>query len=369
MLAISLVFLIPATAIALAYAVLTGIGWRAARRNASTLAPQIRFAIVIPAHDEEAVLPQTLRSIQDSDYPQNLVQVLVVADNCTDRTATVAREFGASCIERTDAVHRGKGFALAHGIPRALDQDPDAVMILDADCRLDPLALRELDREVQAGAAAVQAAVTMGDPTSGPAGVVMAVGSEIENGIQAGISRLGGSIRLRGTGMAFRRQVLERFPWQSFGLTEDAEYGAKLRQGGVTVRFVPTAGVRNSPPVGVADLCKQRERWRAALLVGGLSWYDRVITSKPLILAHLGLTLILAGLTSFEFLGWALALLAMTGWVYFRAMHRVGLRTAEVLSLWKTPGIVAKLAWVTARGFAVRGGEWVRTPRLTVDRV
>ncbi len=360
---VALFFLIPATVVAVYYAALTTLGWRSTRRPGGPL-PAVRFAIVVPAHDEEPVLGATLSAVAASKYPSGSVSVLVVADNCTDRTTAVAREHGAACVERVDAVRRGKGYALAHAIPQALADGPDAVLILDADCRLEPGALGALAAELAAGADAVQAAVTMGDPDAGPAGVVMAVGSAIENGVQAGLSRCGGTVRLRGTGMAFRREVLDRYPWQTFGLAEDAEYGAVLRKAGVRVRFVPDAVVRNAPPAGVADLCKQRERWRAALFVGGASVFDRLTASKPLILAHLAATVPVAAVASAEFFAWGLTLVGITGLVYARAIRRAEVSPRAALGLWRTPAVVARLAWVTAGGVVNPGGAWVRTPRV-----
>jgi cellulose synthase/poly-beta-1,6-N-acetylglucosamine synthase-like glycosyltransferase len=360
---LALLFLIPATVVAVYYAVLTTVGWKNCRRGAAP-SPRTTFAVVIPAHDEEEVLGSTLSAVAACDYPPDRVSVLVVADNCADRTAAVATAHGAACVERFDAALRGKGYALAFAIPHALAARPDAVLILDADCRLEPGALRALAAELAAGADAVQAAVTMGDPTAGPAGVVMAVGSEIENGVQAGLSRCGGTVRLRGTGMAFRREVLDRHPWQTFGLAEDAEYGAVLRRAGIRVRFVPDAVVRNTPPAGVADLCQQRERWRAALFVAGAGLFDRLTTSKPLILAHLAVTVLVVAFASAEFFAWSLTLVGLTGLVYARAIRRAGVPPRAALGLWRTPAIVARLAWVTAGGLVSRGGAWVRTPRV-----
>lgn len=356
-------FLVPAAAVAVYYAVLTTVGWRT-NRAAGFSHDLPRFAVLIPAHDEEAVLPATLRAVAESNYPADRVTVVVVADNCSDRTAAVARASGARVLERADPVNRGKGFALAVGLPEALRTPADAVLILDADCRLDPGALRALAAELAAGADAVQAAVTLGDPESGPAGVVMAVGSEIENGVQAGLSRVGGAVRLRGTGMAFRRAVLERFPWRSFGLAEDAEYGAILRAGGVRVRFVPAARVRNTPPAGVADLCQQRARWRAALFVPGTGLIDRLTTSKPLILAHLAVTVGVSAAASGELFAVSAGIVALTGWVYARAMVRAGVSGRAVAGLWRAPAIVGRLAWVTAGGLLKRSGTWTRTPRV-----
>lgn len=363
--AVSLCLLIPASVAAVYYFALTALGWRTVCRELAP--PQTRFAILIPAHDEERCLAHTLATIRDSDYPREQIRVLVIADNCTDSTATIAREYGVACLERFDTEHRGKGYALAFGLPHALADSPDAVLILDADCRLDAGALRILANELVRGANVVQAAVKLGDANAGPSGLVMAVGSTIENAVQAGQSRLGLSVRLRGTGMAFRSEVLKEHPWQSFGLTEDAEYGAILERAGVRVRFAPDAMLTNSPPHGVDALCKQRERWRDALFVSGLSLRERLLASKPLILGQLGLTVAFTLAASpwlpVAFVVWACGLVTMTAWVYFRAIVRSGATVNAMANLWQVPGIVLRLARVTLGGFVKRTNKWERTGR------
>ena len=367
---VCLLFLIPATIAAVYYVVLTSIGWRLTDRPADG-SSKTRFAILIPAHNEDRVLAETMRAVAASRYPNRLIRTLVIADNCTDDTVVVAQQTGSDVLIRNDAETRGKGYALAFGLPYALAVDVDAVLVLDADCRLDPDALSELDRSLTDGADVVQAAVTMGDPESGPVGLVMAVGSEIENAVQAGLGRLGGTVRLRGTGMAFRRDVLERHPWRSFGKAEDAEYSAILRQAGVRVTFVPTAGLRNTPPTDTAGLCQQRRRWRDALFTDAAGPFDRLLTSKPLILAQLAVTSMVVGLMSLlnpgavalAFVVWTSTLIAGTVAVYLQAAARTGATPRAMFGLWRTPAVVGRLAWVTAGGLARRGGAWERTPR------
>ena len=117
---LGILVLAPATAACLYYLVLTTLGWQARRTSSNPGPPRHTFAVLIPAHNEELSLTAAVRSVQSSDYPPEKVRVLVVADNCTDGTADVARSLGAECLERTDPVNRGKGYALALGIPHAL---------------------------------------------------------------------------------------------------------------------------------------------------------------------------------------------------------------------------------------------------------
>src|SRR5262249_6186875 len=135
----------------------------------------------IPAHNEERVLVDALRSCAEFDYPAEQFRVWVIADNCTDRTAAVARGHGAACLERRDATRRGKGHALAWALPKVLAGGPDAGVVLDADCGLDRRALRSFAAALTAGAEAAQAKVVAVNADASPASYAAAVGNRLEN--------------------------------------------------------------------------------------------------------------------------------------------------------------------------------------------
>ncbi len=361
MTAVACLLLAPATFACGYYLVLTAVGWR--RPVAPTPGRRPRVTVVIPAHNEEHTLAAAVESVGRCDYPA--ARVLVVADNCTDGTAAAARRLGADVLERHDPANRGKGFALAAGIPAALADGCDAVLVLDADCSLEPSALRHLAAAL-AGAEAVQAAVVPQNPAVLPAGLVAAVGSELENGVAAGRSALGLATTLRGTGMLFTAGLLQRLPWSGFGLTEDAEYTARLRAAGVRVVFVPAAVVRTEVPPTGAALCTQRRRWRAALTSGGAGRLDRLLASKPLVLAHLLATVGLVGLLT-PWLplwvgAWAGGLLLLTGATYLRAMGRCG-GLVSPTAVVKAGGLAIELAGVTLAGLVRPTAAWERTPR------
>lgn len=355
MASLALLLLIPATFACSYYLVLTVVGRLRLTTPASTDPPVV--TVVVPAHDEEAGLAATIASIRRSDYPANRLRILVVADNCTDETAVVARRLGVEVLERCDPMNRGKGYALAVGLPAALASGTVAVLVLDADCELAPNALRHL---TATDAEAVQAAVRPRNPTGGPGGLVAAVGWAVDDGVDSGRSDLGLGVTLRGTGMLFRRSLLERVPWTGFGLAEDAEYTARLRRAGVRVRFVRQAVVCGEVPPDHAALATQRNRWRAALLSGGCGPVERMMASKPLILAHLVLTGLVAVLTAWWAVVWAGALLLTTAAVYLHAATQAGVRPTigEVV---RTGGVVMRLCWLTVAG---RAGGWVRTARM-----
>lgn len=359
---IALAFLVPASAACLYYLVLTSIG----RRHSKPVIAKHRhrFAVLIPAHDEELSLPASLKSLVGAEYPLGLLEVFVVADNCSDRTAAVAREGGATVLERTHATERGKGYALRFGLDEILKGQPDAVLILDADCQVDPRLFQYLNAHFERGAEAVQVAVVTRNADDGPTGFVGAVGNAFDNLLSAGKDRLGWPVTLRGSGMAFRRDVLDLFPWQEYGLTEDADYSERLRRGGVRVRFEAEPLVRSETPARRGDLYGQRRRWRAALF-GGSGFLVNWMESKPLVLAQLmatGIFLAVAGVGT-AFGAWYGILVLSTAAMYARVMFVVGLSRKRIGFLFAVPGIVARLALVTLGGFARRDLAWKRTRR------
>jgi cellulose synthase/poly-beta-1,6-N-acetylglucosamine synthase-like glycosyltransferase len=149
---------------------------------------------------------------------------------------------------------------------------------------------------------------------------------------------------------------LERVPWDAFGLVEDAEYGTRLKRAGVGVRYCAGAEVASEAPPSVAALCRQRRRWRGAGL----------LASKPLVLAHLALTL--AASFACGFVLWPSVLTAAFAGLYLRALVAVGLTRTRLGSLLRSPLIVLRLVWVTLAGVVRRPGAWERTTRAAERR-
>ena len=282
----------------------------------SPLVAQHHFAIVIPAHNEETAIPDVLRSCADLDYPTEKIKIYIIADNCDDRTAAVARLHGARCLERRDSTRRGKGHALAWALPQVLADGPDAVIILDADCRLTTNALTVFDCGLRAGDRVLQANYVPDNTDESLVSYVTGVANLMENDLfYAPKSRLGLAVLLRGTGMVFHRDVLERCPWQAGSIVEDAEYSVRLSEAGIPVRFVEEALVVTAFPNRSDQLTIQRERW-----IGGTVVLGR---SRSLGLLFRGL---LAGRLHLFDLGWTL-------FVCLRSLLLVELLAASLLSL------------------------------------
>src|ERR1039458_6708051 len=118
---------------------------------------QTRFDIIVPAHNEAAVIARTIANLQQLDWPLDRYRILVVADNCTDDTATIARTAGATALERHDPTLRGKGYALRFAFERSLEQGwADAVAVVDADAEVSPNLLEAFASRIENGAHAVQ---------------------------------------------------------------------------------------------------------------------------------------------------------------------------------------------------------------------
>ena len=353
--AVILVFLLPASSACLYYVIGSFIG-RFPRRIASRT-PTHRLAILIPAHDEEATLPRALASIAAADYPADLLTIHVVVDHCTDGTEALSRQFGADCTVRRDSLERGKGYALAAGLAELLPSHPDGILILDADCRISPGLLKRLDREQAAGATVVQAAVVSTVESQNPASVVAAIGAAFDNRMAAAADRLRLFVPLRGTGMYFAREILERHPWTQFGLAEDAEYAAELHRHGVPIRFAADDSVVCEAPPQPTAFLDQRRRWSASLRVPRAG---RWFTSKPVILAHLAATVaasLIAG--KLTLIVWALALAFLTVATYTEVMLSIRVRWPGFRSFW----LIGRLTTVAVGGLWRRETRWTRTAR------
>jgi hypothetical protein len=250
------------------------------RRPAARPGDPLRFAVLIPAHDEESGIAGTLASLDALDYPRDRHEAAVIADNCTDGTAAIARAAGATVYERRNLMLRGKGYALAWGIERLFADRPEveAVAVLDADCRVSPNLLRAMDARLRAGARAVQVSDMVSNPEEGWAAALRWAGFALINAVRGrGKDTLRLSAGLNGTGMGFRRALLEAHPWNAFSVTEDAEYHAGLVMAGERVAFAPEAAVISAMPASLAGATTQHQRWE-----GGKWRLARALTPRLL---------------------------------------------------------------------------------------
>ncbi|MBI4553695.1 MAG: glycosyltransferase [Candidatus Latescibacteria bacterium] len=225
-----------------------------------------RFAVVVPAHNEELVIEKTLRSLFAVEYPRESFDVIVVADNCRDRTADIARSLGAIVYERQNPALRGKGYALRWCFDRLLHPQPeyDALVVIDADSVVSGNFLAAMNVYLDKGARVIQCS-DMVEPQPGAWNAeVTRIGFTLYNYVRPlGRRMLGCPTGLRGNGMCFTPDVLRQVPWQAYSLTEDLEYGLELLLRGIDVVFAPEARVMATMPQDVKNAETQRARWEA----------------------------------------------------------------------------------------------------------
>ena len=233
------------------------------------------LAVIVPAHNEALVLSGTLHSLKVQQYPRECFEVVVVADNCTDETAALARAAGATVLERTHADERGKGFALNHAIAALLARplSPDGIIIVDADTWVAPDFLARMSARLHLslapnGLGAWQGRYGVLNFGENWRAGLMAAAFDLVNHVKPlGRENLGLSVGLKGNGMAFTRAVAAQVAWPGGSLTEDLDYGLELlRRLGVRVGYAHEARVLAQMPVTAAQAGSQRSRWERGRL-------------------------------------------------------------------------------------------------------
>lgn len=222
----------------------------------------VQVAILIPAHNEAAVIAETLHSIQPQIGPQDIV--LVVADNCTDTTATIAQHEGAIVLERKNLHQRGKGYALDYGVQYlAKYNQPDIVILMDADCYVHPGCIEQLTRMAMQRQRPIQSCYVMETPAEPSLkDRLSAFAFLVKNGVRPlGLSQLGAPCLLTGTGMAFPWQILKEAPLASGNIVEDMQLGLDLAIVGHAPLFCPLAQITGLLPQGQDTATQQRTRW------------------------------------------------------------------------------------------------------------
>jgi cellulose synthase/poly-beta-1,6-N-acetylglucosamine synthase-like glycosyltransferase len=358
-------------------------------RGGTARSSKASAVVVVPAHDEAEVVGKTLQMLKAA--LGDGMRVLVVADNCTDATAEIARAQGVEVIERTNAQDRGKGFALALAAEHLSATAPDVFVVLDADCSTDAVSLRNL----------VDAAATSGRPSqainllqpnrrSSPLVQLSTFGFMLKNLVrQRGLQRLAGRVHLTGTGMAMPFDQFRASAGTKSSIVEDLALGLELAAAGNPPMLVSNALVWSESSTEQGTLV-QRRRWEGGFLSTALRWGFReaaagIAAGKPrAILAGLDLmvpplalfavlnvvALIMAGVLTVALgIAWwpvvvQFGLLLFALFAVFAAWMREGRRfiSLGVLArlplyvLWKLPMYVG-----LARGGAPK--EWLRTGR------
>jgi 1,2-diacylglycerol 3-beta-glucosyltransferase len=223
--------------------------------------PSTRFAIAIPAHDEASVIAATVARLRSLDYPAELFAIHVVADHCSDETATLAHQAGAIVHERHHGPRTGKGAALAWLFERVLDNHYDAVVVFDSDTRVESDFLRVMDARLAHGAQAIQGQHIIRNPGSGWFPALTWAMFLVDNRIQnLGRSNLGWSAKNMGDSICIRADILQHLGWGE-GLTEDYQLRQRLLLAGIKISYEPMAKAYGEAPRTWAQARAQRARW------------------------------------------------------------------------------------------------------------
>lgn len=224
-----------------------------------------KFMAIIPAHNEEAVVGNLIESLQNQDYDKNLYDIYVIADNCTDRTALIARRAGAIVYERYDETKKTKGYALDWFLQQKIKENApyDAICVFDADNIVDKNFLKAMNKKLCQGEDVVQGYRDIKNPT--------------DNWITSGYAlfywtmhkfyhlaryNLGLSPLLNGTGFMVSFDVIkENGGWKTETLTEDIEFSLQRILKGKRLGWSTEAIVYDEQPTGFAQSWSQRSRW------------------------------------------------------------------------------------------------------------
>jgi len=353
------------------------------KRPIPSVNANIRLAVVTPAHNEEQGLPTTINRLLSCDNPLPASDLFVIADNCSDETAQVARNLGCSVLERQDPTLRGKGYALNFAFNVLLPKHYDAYVIVDADTTVQSNFLDSFRELFASGADAGQSAYLVGNPQVNLRTRLMHIAFLAFNYLRP-LSRhnLGFSAGILGNGFALSSECLYQIPYDSFSIVEDLEYHTRLVRAGKKVEFLSNTTVWSDMPATGEEAQSQRERWEGGRfrvildqvprLFGGILRFGRFRLIEPL------LELLLLPLT-FHILLLILLLIFSKGWLaayaagaflliflhVLVAMYKgkasiadwKALLTAPFYMLWKMLNLGGILKAVG------KGADWKRTSR------
>jgi cellulose synthase/poly-beta-1,6-N-acetylglucosamine synthase-like glycosyltransferase len=348
-----------------------------------------RFAVLIPAHNEEQLIAETVRSLRESDYPSERCTVYVIADNCTDRTAEIAAAAGAKVLVRVDSDRRGKPYALAWAIEQITLNTYDAFVIIDGDTVVDRRFLAAMDVHMRRGAQALQGYYGVLNPEENWVTRLGVIPAAVKFRLHfPGKIAVGLSCPLAGNGMCFSRDVIARFGWNAFSLTENWEYYIILTLNGYLVSSAPEAVIYSQLVRSLKLGEPQRMRWMKGRMETLRQYFAQLIAPGGHYLRRLDAAIEL-GRPSYSMLFiWSMAYLVVTGvlaafgaiqsgWAAGAALL-VALQAGYVLTgvavagrglaTWLALGAVPfYLAWklvVTVKGLlTIKDKTWVKTTR------
>jgi glycosyltransferase involved in cell wall biosynthesis len=350
-----------------------------------------RVVVLVPAHDEAVTIGKTVASL----LPELGVRdrLLVVADNCTDDTAAIARAGGAEVIARSDTSRRGKGYALDFGVRHLAEDPPDVVVVIDADCRTSSGCIARIASLSAASGRPVQARYVI-NPPEGARSLYLSMASfawRVKNLVRPlGCLRLGLGCQLMGTGMAVPWSLIGRSNLATSEIVEDLVLGLEFARAGAPPLFCPDVVVVSEFPLARTGQKVQRERWEAGhlstiagrlpgLLVDAVRRADGVLLALVLDAAVPPLAFLAVAILAFTVLALPAAIIAGSFYVFKLAiaiclLFATAVLVAwwrggrDILSFWQlvlAPGYVLPKLGTYVRLLAGRRPEWIRSDRST----
>ena len=223
-----------------------------------------KFMAIIPAHNEEAVVANLIESLKNQNYPKELYDIYVIADNCTDRTVEVSKNAGAIVYERNHTEGRTKGHALQWFLSKKIEEnaDYDAFCVFDADNIVDKDFIKNMNKKLCQGEDVVQGYRDIKNPADSWISSGYAIFYWMMNRFyHLARYNLGLSPLINGTGFMVRFDVVKPNGWQTFTLTEDIEFSLQRIIAGKKLGWATDAIVYDEQPVGFKQSWSQRSRW------------------------------------------------------------------------------------------------------------
>ena len=223
-----------------------------------------KFMAIIPAHNEEAVVANLIESLKNQNYNKELYDIYVIADNCTDNTAKVAKKAGAIVYERFDETKKTKGYALNWFLQQKIKEnaDYDAFFVFDADNIVDENFIKNMNKKLCQGEDVVQGYRDIKNPTDSwiSAGYAIFYWT-MHRFYHLARYNLGLSPLLNGTGFMVKFDIIKPNGWDTETLTEDIEFSLKRIVKGKRLGWATDAIVYDEQPVGFKQSWSQRSRW------------------------------------------------------------------------------------------------------------
>jgi cellulose synthase/poly-beta-1,6-N-acetylglucosamine synthase-like glycosyltransferase len=237
------------------------------RKSPILLPSSWRVAIVVPAHNEESGIAACIQSLQQADTGDMRVDTYVIADNCTDRTASVAAKLGANVLERNSETERGKGYALHFAFTSLEHLSYDCYLIVDADTTVAHNFVTASAGRMREGAAAVQSRYLVSNLGESIRTRLMGLALRAFNVVRPlGRERMEISVGILGNGFGLTQETLKAVPYGATSVVEDLEYHLSLVRSGRRVAFVDQTTVLGEMPVQGQGVKTQRSRWEGGRL-------------------------------------------------------------------------------------------------------